>query len=251
MIKRWCKGFFAAVGMYSVLPVPQLQWDDAVTGLLIPCFPLVGALIGGLWWGAAALLRLVQPPALLAAVLLALVPFAASGWLHADGLMDTADAVCSRRPREEKLRILKDSHAGAFAVVSLAVVLLLAAGGADGVLRAGQLLSLLFIPVLSRCVCGLLILRMKLLFPEGYAVVYRQHTRPAHLVWLFALAVLCCAGGVWAGGLRTGAALAATLLGGAGAALVCRHELGGISGDVSGCILTVAELCGLLCAAVV
>ena len=34
MIKRWCKGFFAAVGMYSVLPVTQLQWDDAVTGLL-------------------------------------------------------------------------------------------------------------------------------------------------------------------------------------------------------------------------
>ena len=42
---------------------------------------------------------------------------AVSGGIHLDGLLDTADALSSYKSREEKLEILKDSHAGAFAII--------------------------------------------------------------------------------------------------------------------------------------
>ena len=42
-----------------------------------------------------------------------------------DGFLDTADALGSNAPRERKLEILKDPHAGAFALISCGAVLIL------------------------------------------------------------------------------------------------------------------------------
>ena len=50
-----------------------------------------------------------------------LIPFAVTGGIHMDGYLDTADAMASWQPRERRLEILKDSNAGAFAVISCAV----------------------------------------------------------------------------------------------------------------------------------
>jgi adenosylcobinamide-GDP ribazoletransferase len=40
------------------------------------------------------------------------IPLIVTGGIHMDGFMDSLDALSSHRPREEMLRILKDSHAG-------------------------------------------------------------------------------------------------------------------------------------------
>lgn len=48
-----------------------------------------------------------------------------SGGLHLDALMDSHDGLaCSDRSREEILRVMKDSRAGAFAVISIVFVLI-------------------------------------------------------------------------------------------------------------------------------
>lgn len=44
-------------------------------------------------------------------------PGSVTGGIHLDGLLDTADALSSYKTKEEKLEILKDSHAGAFAII--------------------------------------------------------------------------------------------------------------------------------------
>lgn len=41
-----------------------------------------------------------------------LLPLIVSGGIHLDGLVDTADALYSRRETEKKLEILKDPHVG-------------------------------------------------------------------------------------------------------------------------------------------
>jgi len=51
------------------------------------------------------------------AVVLTLIPVVITGGIHLDGLLDTADALSSYQPRERRLEILKDSHAGAFAII--------------------------------------------------------------------------------------------------------------------------------------
>ena len=91
-------------------------------------FPLVGLLCGvGLWlvWLVCGLLHvssvLFGGLAVASGVLI-------TGGIHLDGFCDTADALYSRRPQEEKLRILKDPNCGPFAVFSVILVLLVSFG---------------------------------------------------------------------------------------------------------------------------
>ena len=61
--------------------------------------------------------------------------------------MDTSDAMLSWREREARLRILKDVHVGAFAVIALTLLVLFQFAAS---LSVRTLFPLLFLPVLSR-----------------------------------------------------------------------------------------------------
>ncbi|TFU24957.1 adenosylcobinamide-GDP ribazoletransferase [Thermus tengchongensis] len=84
-------------------------------------FPLAGYALG-LPLSLLALLPL--PEGLFAALALALL-LGLTGFLHLDGLLDAADALLGARPKEERLRLLKDPHLGAFAFGVGGVYLLL------------------------------------------------------------------------------------------------------------------------------
>ena len=86
---------------------------------MLVVFPFVGTVIGAIWAGAGVLMRYFGCPHLFAAAILTLLPYWLSGGIHLDGFMDCCDAVFSRRPLEKKREILKDSHVGSFAVMSL------------------------------------------------------------------------------------------------------------------------------------
>lgn len=81
-------------------------------------FPWIGLLTGGLCLGWAWFCRVWQVGALLFAGGMTLLPLIVSGGIHLDGLVDTADALYSRRETEKKLEILKDPHVGAFGVMA-------------------------------------------------------------------------------------------------------------------------------------
>ena len=53
------------------------------------------------------------------------IPLIITGGFHADGFLDVSDSLCSYGSREKKLKILKDPHIGAFAVIRLAVYYLI------------------------------------------------------------------------------------------------------------------------------
>ncbi len=86
------------------------------------CLPFIGAVVGGLWALAAWGLGYLSCPGPVRALVLAAVPWLATGFLHLDGYMDVCDAVLSRRDLATRQRILKDSHCGAFAVISLGLL---------------------------------------------------------------------------------------------------------------------------------
>ena len=87
-------------------------------------FPIVGLLCGGGLWLVWTVCQLLHRSAYLFAVLAVLVNVWITGGIHLDGFCDTADALYSRRPMEEKLRILKDPNCGPFAVFAVILVLL-------------------------------------------------------------------------------------------------------------------------------
>ena len=149
------KSLIIAFAMYSKLPMPRTEWERGSLAWALCWLPLVGAVIGGalrlwLWcWGALGL-------AALGAAGAAALPVLLSGGIHMDGFCDTCDALSSHQSRERKLEILKDSHAGAFAILCCCLYFLaLYAAWREVNLTPGARWVLALGPVLSRCLAAL------------------------------------------------------------------------------------------------
>ena len=231
-----------AFSMFTVLPLPGARWDERLRPLSTALLPVVGLGIGLLWLGIAALASLL--PAHLGAAMVAAAPWLLTGFIHLDGFLDASDALLSWRPREERQRILKDVHVGAFAAVSFALLAMFQFAAAMELKRIGGLAVL---PVLSRCGSARCALTMRALGHSEYAGM--EEMRPlAHFsdaAAVLGLAVLALMYG-WAG-IAVGAA---ALLGYAAAIAASTRALGGFSGDLAGYALTIGELCGLIALAI-
>ena len=244
------RGFVMALGMFSIIPVPKNSWNDKYTPVVIPSLPLAGALLGLIWFGLSyALSALSAPPMILSASIL-FIPFILTGFIHADGYIDAADAVFSRRDLDEKKRILKDPHLGAFAVIAVIGLFILQFSAVYTIVGAQKpLLTFVFILVISRCVAGVAMLNLKPVFETGYNAAFRAGTKPRHTLFICLLAFV----GLTAAWFISGAAalfpLLAGALAGVAAVVYLYRQFHGISGDLSGCVITIGEFAALLCMA--
>lgn len=120
-MKRMVQSFLIAFSMYSKIPMPPCRWTEENMAYTMCFFPWVGAVIGALTWGFGLLASGWGLDHAFYTILLLLIPWLVTGGIHLDGLLDTADAMSSWQERERRLEILKDSHAGAFAVITCVV----------------------------------------------------------------------------------------------------------------------------------
>ena len=117
----WLRSLCIAFSMYSRLPVPCGNWDKEEMKYSIGLFPLVGIVIGGLSFAWMCRSEGDFPPTA-RALITGAVPLVVTGGIHADGFMDTSDALHSWADRAKKLQILSDPHIGAFSVLSVMVL---------------------------------------------------------------------------------------------------------------------------------
>lgn len=248
------RSFLIACSFLTVLPVPRPDWTERNTRFISLALPAVGLAMGLIWLAAFALLSHWDTGPLLKGVLMELVVLALTGGLHRDGLMDACDAVFSRREREERLRILSDPHAGAFAVMGCtAVFLLQSAAFAELLGRGGPggwdlriPLLLASIPVWSRLGLGLLLNGLPFAKDGGMARALGTARSPRHtaVLVLGALAfavVLASFGGVRALAVPS-VWLAVLLLW----RRCCTAVFGGIAGDLLGAFAELSETAMLL-----
>jgi len=235
-----------SLGMFTAIPLPRHIWDDSCLNLVLPCFPLVGVLLGAIWWGFAELLVSSGIHVVLAAAVLTVLPFLLTGFLHLDGYMDTSDAVLSRRPLEDKLRILKDPHLGAFSAIMLAVLFVLQFSAVYAVIDGKKTLTtLVFITVMSRCCASMSLLGLSAMAQSGYANMLKQHVRVSHKVFVLALAAATLVASYPLAGLCGLVAVISVVLGFACAMAYSYKEFKGVSGDLAGFSLVISETCGL------
>ena len=104
-----------AFAMFSAVPVPQFNWTEKNMRYAMCAFPLIGVVIGLLWF----LCGVLPLPGAARAAGFCLIPVWVTGGIHLDGYADTCDALSSYGDRTKKLEILKDPHCGAFAVIRL------------------------------------------------------------------------------------------------------------------------------------
>ena len=120
MEKLW-NSFKIAFSMYSKIPMPASDWKKENMRYIMCFFPLIGAIIGGVVWLWGFYGRYFIESKGFYAMIFVMIPVFLTGGIHLDGLLDTSDAIHSYQPRERKLEILKDSHAGAFAIITAVV----------------------------------------------------------------------------------------------------------------------------------
>lgn len=111
-------GLVAALRFLTRIPVPgrESRMEDVARG--VAWFPLVGVLVGLATAGAFVLGLRVWPPALAAALAVAL-GLLATGGFHEDGAADAADGLGGGWSRERVLEIMKDSRIGAYGAMAL------------------------------------------------------------------------------------------------------------------------------------
>ncbi len=132
-------GLRLATGTLTVLPVPPPRTVGLpVAGLAMTLAPLVvlplGAAAALVAWAGDAM----EAPPLLTAALAVAVLALGSGFLHLDGLADTADGLAVQGDRGRRLEVMRRGDVGPVGVVVLVLVLLVQVSALAG-LSAGTL----------------------------------------------------------------------------------------------------------------
>lgn len=255
------KGLYSciiAISMYSRLPMPKVEWRKERMAYVMCCFPIVGLLEGAalaLWFWLG--MKLFRFTALFTALAGAAVPLLVTGGIHMDGFLDTMDALHSYGDRERKLNILKDPHIGAFAVIGMAVYMLIYTGilyeytsilACAGV-RGRSEGMLYFLPAvvftMERSFSGLSVVAFPLAKQEGLAAGFaaaakKRMERLALLAWVAFCVLASALFGIW--GLAAGlAVLSVQLLVFAWYYRMSWRKFGGVTGDLAGFFLQVCE----------
>ena len=234
-MKTYLHAFFMCQSMFCAIPAPQV-WDEKARDKMLLFLPMVGLELGLIWWALAYACRMLPP--LMAALILSMYPYLATGFLHLDGFMDVTDAVKSCRSPERRREILKDPHVGSFAVIGLALLVLGQFVFFASVGRETPLWVLVFAPAVSRCCSALAVTVLPAMSTSQYA---EQKKPKGHVAVLTAMLLifLTMAGFLCS---KYAAVLIAVL---AGYGLTLRRgyrSLGGMNGDIAGSALTMGEL---------
>jgi adenosylcobinamide-GDP ribazoletransferase len=207
-------------------------------------FSVVGLMLGGVLASVDVGLRALFPPAVGAALLLA-IWVALTGALHLDGFLDCCDGLLGARSPEKRLEILRDSRVGAFAVVGAGCLMLLKYTALLELPSGYRLGALLVIPALSRAA---MVYAAKA-YPyarsgPGLGRLFREALSWYHVVAAVGVAVI--AAGVALAALGLGLALCVGLMTVAVAWWV-QSRIPGLTGDVYGAINEITEVGALLC----
>lgn len=120
-------------------------------------FPLVGFIIGFIMYIISLLLGIFFPgDALVIAIISVFVEVLITGGLHLDGLGDTADAFFSNRDKDKMLEIMKDSRLGTNSLLAIVFNILIKVGIITTFLNRGMSYMIVIMPAVSRLVVLLL-----------------------------------------------------------------------------------------------
>jgi adenosylcobinamide-GDP ribazoletransferase len=209
-------------------------------------FPVVGAVIGLMQAGTALALPAAIPPAL-TGILVVTLSAALSGALHLDGLTDTFDGLGAQVSREQRLRIMRDPHVGAFGVTALVLVLAIKAAAIATLADRHQLRALIVAAAVARCWPVVLARLFPAARTGGLGKTLADDVSNAHVVAAGALVVpIAALSGMSRPWMACATGVIAAILTGA----IAHRQLGGITGDVFGASIELAETAALVAALV-
>ncbi len=240
--KKWPQHlarFCAALRFLTIVPVSWRAADDLHQfKKCLVYFPVIGALIGTVGYLGAQVVLLFFPQQVVAVIALIYLAYI-SGFLHLDGLADSADGLLSSRPREDCLRIMKDSRTGAMGVVVVVCVFLAKYSALSAMAPQTLCLAIFFMPIAGRCAILFSMATLPYAREERGlgSLFYSDNSKTAALAALPALVVLLA--------VFTPSMLIITLIVVLAMNVIfgrwCRKRLGGATGDTLGAVCELTE----------
>ena len=233
-----------AFSMYSKIPMPHIEWNKENMKNVLCFFPWVGAVAGVLVWLWFRVSDQFGFGVMLRASVAVLIPVLVTGGIHLDGLLDTADALSSWQERTRRLEILKDSHAGAFAIITACVYFILWLGAWRQLLGDHDGICIMSIGfMMSRCLSGIGVIIFPKARTDGTVAEFSRNAseivaRNVLVMMFAALAVLM----IWINPVRGVLAAGTALLVFWWYHHMAMKYFGGTTGDLSGFFLCICEV---------
>ncbi len=241
--KDFMRLYLIAMQFLTIIPLPfdtRCQKEDL--GRATAWFPLVGLTIGGLLFGLNWLIAPWLNRSLTAALLVTALA-TVTGALHLDGLADVCDGLAARGSRERFLAIMKDSHVGAVGAAGLALGLLLKWQALLVVPSGITWQALLLFPTLGRFAQVLALGGAQHARQDGLGATIIQGMATRHLFMALCITVAACLALLpFKGMIALTAVFAVTLI----IKGYFQQRLGGLTGDIVGCISEIAEIVALI-----
>jgi adenosylcobinamide-GDP ribazoletransferase len=231
-----------AVSFLTILPLGEIATENEVVAASFRWFPLVGFILGAMLASEDALLLMVFPSTLSAA-LVVLTMVILTGAVHLDALADTADATGAGRDRVRALSILRDSRVGVFGATAIVFSLLLKTIALSSLAGHRRFLALFVAMGLSRWSMVAVAGGLEYLRPEGGAGATLLQRDSNGLL----IASLCTAAALlFAISLGTASAVLAAIIVTIAARWFYGRWLGGLTGDLIGACGELVEIAVLV-----
>jgi adenosylcobinamide-GDP ribazoletransferase len=228
--------FFAALQFLTVFPWPKRacrSGDEIGRGAVF--FPVIGFLLGLILVLVNSLLEPIATPGLSSVVLVTILALLTRA-LHLDGLGDTFDGLGAGGDRERMLRIMDDSHTGAFGLIAIVLLLFFKIHAIESI-DTERWRALLAAPVLGRWAMVLLGYRSQAAKP-GLGSTLIDHLKTDHVLFATFITLLLVAALLQARGI-------ALMIGIAFFSVASKKyfhwRLGGVTGDTFGAVGELGE----------
>lgn len=256
-MKKYFKGFLMAISMFTVIPLPRYEWDDEGGKNIMKFYPAIGLIVGLIWYVVFRVLTLLGASIMVITAITLITPFILTGMLHLDGYMDVCDALLSRRDKQEKLRILKDPHTGAFSVISVVMLFVVNFSGLYTVISNSSnnntinnintsAVGLILIPIISRSLMGYLLLSKDSMKGSSLGAFFKQGTGKVDRFILLACLTISSIIAIFIFGIYGVIMSLAMILVSTFLVNSAAKEFDGMSGDSAGYGLVIAETIGVL-----
>lgn len=239
---KWLNSLWIAFSMYSKIKVPIKEWEENSMQYAICFFPIIGGVIGGIFYLTYSVGHMLSLGNVFLASLLTAIPILISGGIHMDGYCDTMDAISSYQTKERRLQILKDPHAGAFAIIRCGIYYLLFFGMVSSLTRESALMmALVFVG--SRALSGLAVVQFKTAKKDGLVATFQQaaHKKRVTITMLSYLFLVICLM-LWLSPLLSIAVVLVSLYCFFSYRNLAYQMFGGTTGDLAGYFLVRCEL---------
>ncbi len=232
-----------ALQFLTIIPVRIKHITEQKLAESVIYFPAVGLLLGLLLSGVNSLFFNLNAPGFSINILLVISLLFLTGGIHLDGLADTADALLSRKNKEEALLIMRDSHIGVMGVLALISAVLLKIAFLTSIDTALKIVALFLMCALSRWSMVFAMFLFPYARKEGKAKVFMQGINLKIFVLSTAIALLS-AFLIW----QIGGILVFLIVMAASYIIIkfIVNKIGGLTGDTLGALCELNEIIVLL-----